>query len=111
MLVIGDNDDDAHRQVERYIASADVVALRNMGVAQTQQTRAATVAHGEQRLSDRRQVFFGLPVIGGPDTVADVLCRLASETEVDSVAVMFPDFQQGLSRFGAEIMPKLRSEA
>lgn len=108
MLVIGDDNDDAIRRAEHLIEGADITALTNAGLAQAGDSRERTAAHGAQRLADHRQVFFGLPLVGGPQEIAAQLIDLACENEVDSIAVMFPDYQDGLKRFEADVLPLLR---
>ena len=97
-LVLGDDDQDAAARAEYLIEGADVDAITNSGAALSAQTRAQAVLRGADRLSDPRKVFFGLPIIGGPNTVADQLITLAGYG-VDSIALIFPDYADGLARF------------
>lgn len=108
MLVIGDDDAQARASAEHLIAGADLEALTNAGLAQAGDSRARTVAHGAQRLADQRQIFFGLPIIGGSETVAAQLASLACDHEVDSLAIIFPDYHDGLRRFEASVLPIAR---
>lgn len=108
MLVIGDDQADAMRRAEHLIDGADIVALTNAGLAQASDSRARTAAHGAQRLADHRQIFFGLPIIGGPVEIAEQLLALARDNEVDSIAVIFPDYKDGLQRFETGVLPLLR---
>lgn len=108
MLILGDDQADAMRRAEHLIEGADIAALTNAGLAQAGDSRARTAAHGAQRLADHRQIFFGLPVIGGPEEVAAGLIELACDNEVDSIAVIFPDYQDGLRRFESVVLPLLR---
>ena len=97
-LVLGDDDQDAAARTEYLIEGADAEAIANSGMALTAQTRVQAVNRGAERLSDPRKVFFGLTITGGPPTVAGQLAALAGYG-VDSLALIFPDYADGLARF------------
>ncbi|WP_167706621.1 LLM class flavin-dependent oxidoreductase [Sphingobium fuliginis] len=106
-LVLGETQADADAYQEFLIEGADVDALRNMGQAQTAQSRKGAQEHGAQRLADSRQIYGGLPVVGPAERIAEVISDLAEDGDVDSFLLLFADFRQGLQMFGDRVMPLL----
>jgi alkanesulfonate monooxygenase SsuD/methylene tetrahydromethanopterin reductase-like flavin-dependent oxidoreductase (luciferase family) len=48
----------------------------------------------------------GVPLLGRPEDITDRLVRLSS-TGIDGVLMIWMDFQEGVRRFGAEVVPML----
>ena len=105
-LIIGKDDADAAAKAEHLIAGADLQALFNTGMAMSGETREHKINRGAERLTDSRKVFFGLPLIGGPATLAEQLVAL-SNGGVDSLCLIFPDYADGLDRL-PEVMALMR---
>jgi len=49
-----------------------------------------------------------VPIVGGPEEVAEELIGLAVDGDVDGVLMCFPHYLDGLRRFGSGVMPILR---
>ncbi len=106
MLVIGDDDKDALARANHLLEGTDTVALKNAGKVLSAQTREYAQRRGAQLMGDLRQIFMGLPIVGGPEGTAQQLANL-SEVGIDSVVLLFPDYLDGLERF-ARVLPILR---
>ena len=111
MLIQGDSDDDAQRMFDRYAEGADLAAIESVYRKRTIGKRADKAAPYRERFegSDSRIFYAGFPFVGGPERIADMIEELAVEGEVDGCLLVFPDFIDGLNRFGAQVMPILRS--
>jgi pyrimidine oxygenase len=107
MLLLDETDDAAEAYRRHLVAGADTQALTNMGTALMSQSRQAAKSRGAQRLADPEKIFFGLPVVGGPETVAARIAELATDADVDSVCLCFPDYARGLELFGRSVLPLL----
>jgi alkanesulfonate monooxygenase SsuD/methylene tetrahydromethanopterin reductase-like flavin-dependent oxidoreductase (luciferase family) len=55
-----------------------------------------------------RLFYAGIPFVGGPQRVADMIEELAVVGDLDGFLFIFPDFVQGLKRFDEQVMPLLR---
>lgn len=107
LLIMGDSRSEAEAYQEFLFAGADTEAQRNMGTAQVMQSRKGAQDHGAQRLSDVRQIYGGLPVVGAAADVAEIMADLADTGDVDSFLLLFPDYRQGLQRFADGVVPLL----
>jgi pyrimidine oxygenase len=109
MLIQGDSDDDAQRMLKHYQAGADHEAIENVYRLRARDRTATQLAPMMERFeSDTRLFYGGVPFVGGPERVADMIEELGVEGEVDGVMFVFPDFIAGLTRFGDQVMPLLR---
>ena len=50
--------------------------------------------------------FWGIPMVGTPDQVAQKLIDL-HEAGADGIAISFVDYDQGLAQMESEILPRL----
>jgi pyrimidine oxygenase len=110
MLIQGDTDDEARRTFDHYADGADLAAIESVyrkRVAGKPETKAATFRDRYEG-KDSRLFYAGFPFVGGPERIADMIEELAVEGEVDGCLCVFPDFVDGLERFGAQVMPILR---
>jgi pyrimidine oxygenase len=111
MLVLGETDAEAQRMFDHYEAGADQEAIesvyrkRSGGYRNPQSQRER-----EERftLKETRIFYGGLPFVGGPERVADRIQQQTDSGNVDGLMFMFPDFIEGLRRFGELVMPILR---
>lgn len=108
MLLLGETDAAAESYRRHLVDGADTEALSNMAQALMSQSRQAAQARGAQRLADPEKIFFGVPIVGGPQTIAAQLAELALEADVNSVCLCLPDYAEGLEQFGRTVMPLLR---
>ncbi len=110
MLIQGDDDADAQRIMDHYLAGADEDAISSI-----YQKRSGTKAESRTSIlrdrfeNDRTRIFYGgLPVVAGPERAADMIEKLVVDGGLDGVMFTFPDFMRGLERFGNSVMPLLR---
>jgi pyrimidine oxygenase len=109
-LIQGDTDADAQRILEHYQAGADVEAIANVYNLRVRE-KDATQSEGyrERFESARSRLFYGgVPFAAGPERIAAMVEELAVDGQVDGVMFVFPDFVDGLTRFGEQVMPLLR---
>jgi pyrimidine oxygenase len=108
-LVLGDCDEDAKRIFKHYRDGADLEAIANVYNLRAREKTAGRLAILEERKAGDARLFYGgLPVVGGPDYVADLIEDLTVDGEINGVMFTFPDFLEGLSRFDELVMPLLR---
>jgi pyrimidine oxygenase len=109
-LIQGDSDADAQRMLEHYQAGADVEAIANVYQLRVRdRDDSQTVSYRERFDSSTRLFYGGVPFVGGPERVAAMVEELAVDGQVDGVMFVFPDFIEGLTRFGEQVMPLLRA--
>ncbi len=85
-------------------------AISNIHRLRSRDKRGAQATGVQERFEseDTRLFYGGLPLVGGPELVADTIEELAVDGAVDGVLFVFPDFIDGLTRFGEQVMPILR---
>jgi pyrimidine oxygenase len=109
LLIQGDSDADAQRMLEHFSAGADTEAIENIYRLRAGNKPEARQANYKARFeTDLRLFYGGVPFVGGPESVADRIEELAVGGDVDGVMFIFPDFIEGLQRFGDQVMPLLR---
>jgi pyrimidine oxygenase len=107
MLMIADTRAEAEAQWAHLVDGADVEALTNSGNILVAQSRERAQAYGAERLAGKK-INTGQLIMGSPQDVADGLTELVTEGGIDSFVTMFPDYLDGLKRFGRDVMPLLR---
>ena len=108
-LVLGDTDEDAKQIFKYYQDGADQEAIANIYNLRAREKTAGRLAIMEERQQGDARLFYGgLPVVGGPEYVADLIEELARDGDIDGVMFTFPDFLEGLSRFDELVIPLLR---
>jgi pyrimidine oxygenase len=108
LLMIGDSKADAEAQWEYLLEGADVEANVNNAAAYTASTRTRNQVQGAQIAAQPRRVSSQQPILGGPREVADQLIEIASEGQLDNICMVFPEYIEGLKRFGRDVLPILR---
>lgn len=112
-MVVADDDDEAVRITADIVARADRGAIGNMLASASLDTNAAgTSAHLkaalEQSVEEGNMAFMSIPVIlGSAATVARHIDSIAAETGIDGMLFSWPDFVDGIGRFGRDVMPRL----
>ncbi|WP_409463614.1 LLM class flavin-dependent oxidoreductase [Amycolatopsis sp. GA6-003] len=105
-VVCADTDGEARRLAERYATvDADEDAVRNA----LDWTMGGAHLAPDQRAELKRSVaatMGGYPLIGSPSTIAAQLADLAA-AGVDGVALTWMNYETGLPRFIAEVLPAL----
>jgi pyrimidine oxygenase len=109
-LIQGDSDADANRVLEHYQSGADEAAI-----ASIYEKRSENMKEGHKDiLRDRfeqakTRIFYGgLPFVAGPEKTASMIEELVVGGDIDGVMFTFPDFREGVQRFGETVMPLLR---
>jgi pyrimidine oxygenase len=109
-LIQGDTDEDAQKILKHYQDGADHEAIENvyrLRVREKAALRAATVR--ERYESNLNRLFYaGIPFVGGPERVANMIEELAVDGDLDGFLFIFPDFVEGLTSFDHQVMPLLR---
>lgn len=112
-LIVEDTDDAARRVADEIVAKADQGAIANMlSSASLDSNTEGTSEQLKNALSsdieDGNMAFMGIPVmLGSPDTVARQIDEIENDTGIDGMLFSWPDFVDGIRRFGEEVRPKL----
>ena len=93
--------DYVHRQVADYEGAANVTGISK----EHSQSTDWTIAE-RQLLEGMIAGFWGIPMVGTPDQVAQKLIDL-HEAGADGIAISFVDYDQGLAQMESEILPRL----
>lgn len=116
-MVLADTDEEAARIAADIVARADRGAIGNMLASAGLDTNAAgTSAHLqaalEQGIEEGNMAFMSIPaVVGGPASVARQIDAIGAATGIDGMLFSWPDFEDGIRRFGTAVMPRLRGAA
>jgi len=104
-LVHAETDAKAEALVKHYAEGVDMGAviqmLRSWGVP-AERLDAAAKAQG---------AFMTQTAVGSPATCAEQVEAFVTDCELDGLMLIFPDYVEGLTMFGQEILPKLRAVA
>jgi pyrimidine oxygenase len=102
-LVHAETDAKAEALVRRYAEGVDMAAVLSMlqswGVS-AERLDAAARAQGP---------FITQTAVGSPATCAEQVAAFIDDCELDGLMLIFPDYVEGLTMFGGEILPKLRA--
>ena len=113
-MILEDDDDEAESHVNAIIKGADHGAIGNILASADLDTNTGGTADQlkaalDQDVESGNMAFMGIPVIyGSPKTVARRIREIVENTAVDGLLFSWPDFVQGINRFGEEVMPKLK---
>lgn len=106
-IVPGDSDADAERRVQRYRNGADIEAIANMATGYGKKPdgkESALVARA-------RDAFLSSVIAGSPETLVERIAGTLDAANLDGMMLIFPDYDEDLTRFGTEILPALRAGA
>lgn len=106
-IVLGADDAEAQSFSRLLMEAADVDAMTKAGMLLQDRTRPE-VQSGSAGETGNSRIYFGLPVIGGPGEVADQLTNLVIDGDIDSLLLLFPDYDTGLERFEEGVLSLLR---
>ena len=106
-VILGDTDEDAQEKIERYKEGADMPALMSMAGIGSLDAEGSTAA----RISELKEsVFYGNPLVAGsPQTVAAYMDEMAKDPMTAGCMIMVDDYENGIERFGREVMPLMES--
>jgi len=111
IVIQGDTDADAQRMLDYYAEGADLEAIESIYRKRSEGKRlegGVLKRKARYESKDMRLFYGGIPFVGGPERIADMIEERTSGGEVDGVMLIFPDFIDGLTRFGEAVMPILR---
>ncbi len=102
-VVHGDTDAEAEAKIEHYKSGADMGAilamLESWGVP-AEKLSSVAAAQG---------AFMTQTVVGSPQTCGARIEDFLRYCELDGLMLIFPDYVEGLTMFGADILPRLRA--
>jgi len=102
-VVHGDSDADAQARVERYKDGADMGAILAMLASW------GVPADKLDAVARQQGAFMTHTVIGAPSTCAERIQDFIDYCQLDGLMLIFPDYVEGLTMFGADILPGLRA--
>ncbi|PXA73314.1 LLM class flavin-dependent oxidoreductase [Cryobacterium arcticum] len=107
MLIIADTDAEAWDRVHHLNAHTDVAALagrREQSAKDTMNEGTAAANAAQVQAIDKDRAL-----VGSAATVARLLAELGEVEGIESLSLQFDDFDDGLLRFGRDVLPLLRS--
>ena len=107
VVVLGDSTTAAQSYWSFLQEGADVEANQTNARLYGESTRGRNKAVGAELQADPGRISSQKPILGGPRDVADEIIALALDSGLDSVCMIFPDYLDGLRRFGRDVMPLL----
>ena len=116
-MIIADTDDEATAQAEAIVAGADEGALANILASASLDTNTDGTADQlkaalAQGLDEGNLALMGIPaVVGSPATIAAQIDEIQRDTGIDGMLFSWPEFEDGINRFGEEVMPLLGKSA
>jgi pyrimidine oxygenase len=102
-IIHAESDAGAEALVRRYAEGADMGAILAM---------LASWGVPAERLAstaEKQGAFMTQTMVGSPATCGEQVEAFMTECELDGLMLIFPDYVEGLSMFGSEILPRLRA--
>lgn len=102
-LIHAETDAAAEALVRRYAQGADMAAIVNM---------LSSWGAPPDRLSEFARIqgpFITETAVGSPATCGEQAQAFVDYCELDGLMLIFPDYVEGLTMFGAEILPRFRA--
>jgi pyrimidine oxygenase len=110
-VMVADTDEDAQRRTDLYNAGADRVAQAHMAGNYKIDSVGTSSKTAAARLSAQSVVSVtGGLIAGSPATVAEMLTKTARVEGTSGILMSFDDYDEGLDRFGREVVPLLDFE-
>ena len=106
LLIIGETDDDARAEHQRYVQSIDQGAVDRLYEVSGGSSRPSAKARYERTMSSAS--FGGQVIAGSAGTVADHVTFLVEGDGIDNILLMFPDYRAGIRVFAERVAPLLR---
>lgn len=107
MLIIADTDAAAWARVHHLNLHTDVAALAGRRVQSAKDTtNAGTAAANAAQV---KAIDENRALVGSAATVARLLAELGEVEGIEAVCLQFDDFDDGLLRFGRDVLPLLRA--
>ncbi len=102
-VIHGSTDAAAQALVARYAEGADIGAILAMLASW------GVPADRLQATARQQGAFMTQTVVGSPASCREQIEAFVTACELDGLMLIFPDYVEGLSMFGAEILPGLRA--
>jgi pyrimidine oxygenase len=116
-MIAEETDEEAERICQQIIDEADLDAIAHMTGAASidtnaEGTSAQLLKSLERPAEEGNMTFLSFPVIKGSyESVARQLDELVERTGIDGILLTWPDFVDGVTRFGERVMPLLTTAA
>jgi len=116
-IIAEETDDEADRLCAHIVENADLEAISYMTTGASLDTNpdgtsAQLLASLERPASEGNMAFLSLPVVKGSyERVAAQLDEIAATTGIDGALLTWPDFVDGVTKFGERVKPLLREAA
>jgi pyrimidine oxygenase len=102
-IIHAESDAGAEALVRRYAEGADMGAILAMLASW------GVPAEKLDTVARQQGAFMTHTVVGAPATCAAQIEEFVSYCELDGLMLIFPDYVEGLTMFGADILPGLRA--
>lgn len=102
-VIHAETDAGAAARVEHYAKGADIGAILAM------LSSWGVPPERLQAMAEKQGAFMTQTVVGSPATCREQIEAFVTECELDGLMLIFPDYAEGLSMFGAEVLPGLRA--
>jgi pyrimidine oxygenase len=116
-IIAEETDEAADRLCDHIVATADLDAISHMTTGASLDsnpdgTSAQLLASLERPAAEGNMAFLSLPVVKGSyERVAAQLDEIAVTTGIDGALLTWPDFVDGVTKFGERVKPLLRDAA
>ena len=101
-VIHAETDAKAETLVERYKAGVDMAAVREMLI------NWGTPPDHLGEIAEAQGPFMTQTAVGSPQTCAEQIESFVTLGELDGLMLIFPDYIEGLTMFGRDILPGLR---
>lgn len=106
-LVIGETDEEAQGQADRFRAGFDEEACK--GMMRAYGFLDSEIGKENAFVQKARSGFMSSHLVGSPATITQKLIDLFELTQLDGMMVIFPDYLKSIPVFAQEIMPKIHA--
>lgn len=104
-IVFGDTDEEAAKTVEYYKQGLDWGAVQGMMRSYGMEADGSPSLMGEKA----KETFMTHTVAGTPATCLEKIKEQIEGCELDGIMTIYPDYVKGLTTFGKEVLPGLRT--
>lgn len=104
-VIIADSDTEAQALADHYKAGLDVGAVEGM-----MRSFGVDIESAKSMFEQAQNAFMTHTAIGSVETCKSQIQSLIEECNLDGVMLIFPDYIDGLNKFGKYILPELKAE-
>ena len=105
-VVHDETDAKAEKKAEYYREGLDIGAVKGMMRSYGMEPDGQP----NSMIQKAQNAFMSHTAVGTPETCTEQIRSLIKECELDGVMFIFPDYVEGLTMLGKEILPQLRAE-